>query len=94
MGWFSPTLFYIGRAYCENQGQNAGDSFTRHWLLYLLWPTWVAQHKIEAMEQQTLDTNAGKQLSQAATDFELTLVLRKWTTFKYGLDIWPTDVYK
>jgi len=37
----------------------------------------VAQHKTEAMEQQTLDTNAGKQLSQAATDFELTLVLRK-----------------
>jgi hypothetical protein len=29
------------------------------------------------MEQHILDTNAGKQLSQAATDIYLTLVLKK-----------------
>jgi len=37
------------------------------------------------MEQSILDTNAGKQLFQAATDVKLTLVLKKLTTFKYGL---------
>ncbi len=44
------------------------------------------------MEQHILDTNAGKQLSEAATDFYLTQALKKWTTFKYGLELWPTDV--
>ncbi len=39
------------------------------------------------MEQQVLDTDAGKQLSQAATDFQPTLVLKKTTTFKYGLEL-------
>jgi hypothetical protein len=29
------------------------------------------------MEQRVLDTNAGKQLSLAATDVQLTLVLKK-----------------
>ncbi len=35
------------------------------------------------IEEHVLDTNAGKQVSSAATDVQLTLVLKKWTTFKY-----------
>ncbi len=38
-------------------------------------------------EQPVLDTNAEKQQSQAATDVLLTLVLKKWTTFKYRLEL-------
>jgi hypothetical protein len=30
-----------------------------------------------SIEQRVLDTNAGKQLSQAATDIKLTLALKK-----------------
>jgi hypothetical protein len=37
------------------------------------------------MEKHILDTNAGKQLSSAATDFYLTLVLEKCTAF-----LWTT----
>jgi len=47
-----------------------------------------------SMEEPILDTSAGKQLSQAATDVLLSLVLKKWTTFKYGLELWPPDVSK
>jgi hypothetical protein len=47
-----------------------------------------------SMEQNILDTNAGKQLPLAATDIYLTLVLKKWTAFKYGLELWPPDVSK
>ncbi len=32
---------------------------------------------------EELDTNAGKQLSRAATDVKLTMVLKKGTTFRY-----------
>jgi hypothetical protein len=39
------------------------------------------------MEEYILDTNAGKQLSEAATDFYLTLVLKKGTAFKYNLEL-------
>jgi hypothetical protein len=46
------------------------------------------------MEQHLLDTNAGKQLSYAATDIYLTLALKKWTAFTYGLESWPPDVSK
>jgi hypothetical protein len=40
-----------------------------------------------AMEQHILDTNAGKQLSSAAKYIYLTLVLKKWTAFKYRLEL-------
>ena len=40
-----------------------------------------------SMEQNILDTNAGKQLPLAATDIYLTLVLKKCTAFKYGLEL-------
>jgi hypothetical protein len=46
------------------------------------------------IEQHVLDTNAGKQVSQAATDVKLTLTLKKWTAFKYRLELWPPDVSK
>jgi hypothetical protein len=39
-----------------------------------------------AIEEHTLDTNTGKQVSQAATDVYLTPVLKKCTTFKYRLE--------
>ena len=46
------------------------------------------------LEEHVLDTYAGKQLSQAVTDVYLTLVLEKWTTFRYRLELWPPDVSK
>jgi len=36
------------------------------------------------IEQRILDTNAEKQLSSAATDAYLTLVLKKWTVFNHS----------
>ncbi len=50
--------------------------------------------KIErtVIEQHVLDTNAGKKLSWAATDVQLTLVLKKRTTFEYILELWPLDI--
>ncbi len=45
------------------------------------------------IEQHILDTNAGKQQFQAATDVSLTLVLKK-LTFKYWLELWPPVVSK
>ncbi len=53
-----------------------------------------ARLSLLAIEQHLLDTNAGKELSWAATDVLLTLVLNKWTTFKYRLALWPPDIYK
>ncbi len=47
---------------------------------------------VSVMEQHLLDSKAGKQLSEAATDVLLTLVLKKWTTFKYRLELWPPVV--
>ncbi len=38
-------------------------------------------------EQHIVDTNAGKQQTQAATDVLLTLALKKWTTFAYCLEL-------
>ncbi len=46
------------------------------------------------IEQRILDTNAGKRFSKAASDVWLTLVLKKWTAFKYRLELWPPDVSK
>jgi len=39
------------------------------------------------MEQHALDTNAGKQLSQAATDVKLNQALKKLTTFKNIIEL-------
>jgi len=41
------------------------------------------------IEEHILDSNAGKQLSQAATGVLVTLVLKKWRTLKYRLKLWP-----
>jgi hypothetical protein len=52
------------------------------------------------IEQRVIDTNAGKQLSWAATNAFLTLVLKKMmvlkklTTFKCRLQLLPPDVSK
>jgi hypothetical protein len=46
------------------------------------------------IEQSVLDTKAGKQLSLAAIDVKLTLVLKKLTAFKFRLKLWPPDVSK
>ncbi len=43
-------------------------------------------------EHSALYTNAGKQLSNAATDVSLTTVLKKLTAFKYRLEIFPPDI--
>ncbi len=40
---------------------------------------------MSAIEQCILDTSAGEQLSDAATDIKLILMLKKWTTFKCRL---------
>jgi hypothetical protein len=48
----------------------------------------------QTIEQCILDTNAGKQQFYAATDVYFTLVLKKWTTFKYRLECWPQGVSK
>ncbi len=47
-----------------------------------------------AIEQHVLNIDEGKQLSSAATDALLTLVLNKWTTFKYRSELWSPDVSK
>jgi len=46
------------------------------------------------IEQRILDTNEVKQLSYAATDVYLALVLKKWTAFKFRLELRPPDVSK
>ncbi len=43
----------------------------------IFWNFWLKLSKSSIMEQHTLDTNAGKQLSYAATDVKLRLVLKK-----------------
>ncbi len=48
----------------------------------------------QAIEQCTIDINAGKQQSWAATAVKVTLVLKKWTTFKKILELRPSDVSK
>ncbi len=50
--------------------------------------------RLNSKEQHVSDTNAGKLLSSAAKDVQLSLVLKKWATFKYRLELWPPHVYK
>ncbi len=45
-------------------------------------------------EQHILINNAGKQLWEASTVIYLTLALKKWTAFKFRLELWPSDVSK
>ncbi len=60
-------------------------------LLHLFKKTQLA-FKNTPIEQHILDTNAWKQLSLAAAGVLLTLVLKKWTTFIYWLELSPPDV--
>ncbi len=54
----------------------------------------LEKYKQYPIEQHISDSNAGKQLSWATTDVWLILVLKKWMTFKYRLELWPPDVSK
>jgi len=55
-------------------------------------PKWLL--KTNTIEQPLLDTNAGKQLSSAATDVKLTLMLKNLTPFRYRKELLPPDVSK
>jgi hypothetical protein len=46
----------------------------------------VTRYSLFAIQQHVLDTKAGKQLSSAATYVQLTMVLKKRTTFKDRLE--------
>jgi hypothetical protein len=72
-------------------GEELWLSVRLHWSLV----PWAAWHQrilcFLITEEHILDTYAGKQLSETATDVYVTLVLKKWTQFKYRLEFWQPD---